>query len=279
MTAPIWILGAGYTGARVARLLLAAGHEIHVTARDPARLADLAASGAAVHRLDALDPAPALAAVAPGARVLHSIPSLERADGPFDPTALLVAALGDRPARLVLLSTTGVYGSLREVDEHSLPAPETRRQVVRLAAERAAASGPWSTLVLRPAAIYGPGRGVHASLRAGRYRLVGAGENFGSRIHVDDLAAVTAAALLADLEGAYPVADREPARAREVAAFAAGLLGLPLPPSVPKESVDETLRADRRVDGRAIFAALGVPLRYPGYREGIPAALAAERAG
>jgi nucleoside-diphosphate-sugar epimerase len=279
MSAPFWILGAGYTGARVARTLAAAGHEVHVTARDPARLADLAAAGVGVHRLEVLDPdavARTLGAVAPGARVLDSVPSLERAGAPFDPTPAIVAALGDRPSRLVLISTTGVYGAARFVDEHTAPAPETPRQRVRLEAERAAAAGPWSCLVLRPAAIYGPGRGVHAALRAGRYRLVGAGDNFGSRVHVDDLAALAVAGLSSDLAGAYPAADREPARAREVASFAAALLGLPLPPSVPPEAVDETLRADRRVDARAVFERLGVSLRYPSYREGIPAALAAE---
>lgn len=280
MSEPIWILGAGYTGARVARLLLAAGQEVHATARDPARLADLAAAGARVHPLDvddAVGVARTLASLHRGARVLHSVPSLERDGEPFDPTPVLVAALGDRPVRLVLFSTTGVYGEVREVDERTEPAPVTPRQRVRFAAERAVAACSCPTLVLRPAAIYGPGRGVHASLRAGRYRLVGAGDNFGSRIHVDDLAALAVAALRSDLAGAYPVADLAPARARDVAEFASALLGLPRPPSVPPEAVDETLRADRRVDGRAVFDALGVTLRYPSYREGIPAALAAER--
>ena len=52
-------------------------------------------------------------------------------------------------------------------------------------AEQAIAAGPWSTLILRPAAIYGPGRGVQVSLPLGEYHP---GENFVSRIHADDLA-------------------------------------------------------------------------------------------
>ena len=58
------VLGAGYTGERVAARLLAAGETVHVTARDPARLAHL--HGALPHRLDVADPASleALAGVA-----------------------------------------------------------------------------------------------------------------------------------------------------------------------------------------------------------------------
>jgi len=268
------VLGAGYTGARVARRLLDAGGTVYATARDPARLAGL--PGVHALRLDVGDPdsLAALADVVPaGVRVLHSLPVLEGPEGPFDPTPQLLAALGDRPARVVYLSTTGVYGAARVVDEHTPAAADGERTRLRLAAEEAVRAGPWSAMVLRPAAIYGPGRGVHVALAAGRYRLAGSGENFVSRIHVDDLAAIAAAALRSDAQGAFPVADDEPAPAREVAAFCAGLLGLPMPPSAPPETLHETLRADRRVDGRAVRRLLGVQLAHPGFREGIAASL------
>jgi len=249
------ILGCGYTGRRVAARLLARGETVWATTRDPSRLA---LPGARVLAYRAGDPLPA--AVPDGARVLHSIP-----DGPV--------ALPPGARRVVHLSSTGVYGSAPAVDEATSPAPVTGRQRARLEAERRAAAGPWTTLVLRPAAIYGPGRGVHEAVRAGRYRLVGDGSNATSRIHVDDLAALCVAALDAELEGAYPAADAGPAPAREVAAYCAALLGVPLPPSVPPADVHETLRFTRAVDGRAVLRALDVSLAYPTYREGIAAAL------
>lgn len=268
------VLGAGYTGERVAARLLAEGGTVHVTTRDPARLSHLA--GARVHRLDVTDPA-SLAAVAaavpPGVRVLHSVPVQEGPAGPSDPTPAILAALGGKPARVVYLSTTGVYGDAREVNEHTPAAPNSERTRLRLAAEEAVRVGRWSSLVLRPAAIYGPGRGVHVAIAQGRYRLAGDGGNFVSRIHVDDLAALAVAALRAEVEGAWPVADDEPARARDVAAWCAELLGLPLPPAAAPETLHETLRADRRVDGRAIRERLGVALAWPGFREGIAASL------
>src|SRR4029079_3898659 len=100
--------------------------------------------------------------------VLHSIPP----PGNSDPDAI-VTALGDRPKRLVYLSTTGVYGDQRDVSELSSPAPLHERHWQRLRVEEAVLNSGISSVVLRPAAIYGPGRGIHVSMAEGRFRLVG----------------------------------------------------------------------------------------------------------
>ena len=180
------------------------------------------------------------------------------------------------PARVVYLSTTGVYGATQNVNRQTLPAPVTERELLRVKAENAISRGPWTTLILRPAAIYGPRRGIHAAMRAGTFRLPEQPDNFVSRIHVDDLAAHAYAALCSSTEGAYPVADEEPCTSLEAAAFCAQLLGLPLPVRVPAASLGETRRADRKVDGSAIRSLLNVTLRYPTYKLGFPACLAEE---
>jgi hypothetical protein len=46
-----------------------------------------------------------------------------------------------------------------------------------------------------------------------------------------------------------------------------------MPVFVPIESVHDTRRADRRVDGSTIRKLLGIQLRFPSYRTGIPASL------
>jgi nucleoside-diphosphate-sugar epimerase len=247
----VLILGCGFTGERVARRLLARGVRVTGTARDPRRLQALGIPGVRLEDVPRV--------IEPGCRVLHSIPP----EGSPD----VLPLLGDAPARVVYLSTTGVYGAAREVDETTPPDASSERARVRLDAERAIASGPWSTLILRPAAIYGPGRGVQESVRRGTYPP---GENFISRIHVEDLAAIAEAALYSELTGAYPVADDEPCTSREIAEFCARLLRVPLPagPVAPPR-----IFGDRRVDGRAIRRLLGVELRYPSYRTGIPASL------
>jgi nucleoside-diphosphate-sugar epimerase len=195
---------------------------------------------------------------------LHSIPVLESGD----PTPTLLALLGKRIERIVYLSTTNVYGATVNVDEHTPAAPATESARLRLAAEHAVQAGPWSSLVLRPAAIYGPDRGVHVKMQRGEFRLPGDGSGYVSRIHVDDLATFVTAALDANVTGVYPIADDEPCTSVEIARFCANLLHVEMP--VPGLA---SRRTNRRVDGSAIRRALGVELRYPTYREGIRAAV------
>jgi nucleoside-diphosphate-sugar epimerase len=253
------ILGCGFTGSRVARSLRALGWETICTSR----------SGDAGFPLDVADPA-SLATlrsiIDPETWVLHSVP----VPGVID------ALRQCQPVRVVYLSTTGVYGATEKVDETTPPSPRTERELARAREENAVVSGPWEALVLRPAAIYGPGRGVHASMRAGTYSLAGDGGNFVSRIHVDDLAAHCVAGLLSRVTGAYPVADDEPCTSREIAEYCAGLLGMATPGSANPGLLGETRRANRRVDGSAIRRLLGIHLKYPSYREGIAACLEEE---
>lgn len=262
----VLILGGGYTGWRVAARLAAGGHHVKVTVRDAAKWAPVA--GVEMVEMTAGERMPRL--TRGGEAVLHSVPVVE---GPRDWTREILEAVGGEAGRIVYLSTTGVYGRQREVDETTPAAPETESARLRLAAEEMVLGGRWSGMVLRPAAIYGPGRGAQVSIPEGRFRLLGDGSNYVSRIHVDDLAALAEAALLSGVTGAWPVADEAPARSREVAEYVCGLLGCVMPPAARGEELHETRRADRRVDGRAVCRALGVELKYPDYRLGIRAAL------
>ena len=243
------------------------------TARSLGLLQGLIDRGLQAHRFDARNPESLSDIVSAGATVLHSIPTLTGDDGPYEATADILQALGKKPRRVVYLSTTGVYGSTSIVNEATPINPNTNRVRLRAAAESAVASGPWESLILRPAAIYGPGRGVQVALPAGKYRLPGDGSNYVSRIHVADLAAITAAALTSHLTGAYPVADDHPCTSLEIAAWVGRLLDVPVITGEAPDSLSETRRSDRRVDGRTIRKLLAVELEYPSYREGIPASL------
>jgi nucleoside-diphosphate-sugar epimerase len=249
--ARILIVGAGYTGSRAAVLLRAQGHHVLTTRRQGGDIPLTLPDTSPLNDLEGDD-----------WRVLWTAPETDGID-----------VLHGQASRVVYLSTTGVYGPARLVDENTPPAPSTDRTRLRLAAETPVLAGPWSSCVLRPAAIYGPGRGAHESIRIGRWKIAGDGSNYTSRIHVDDLAAISSAALLSDLPGAWPVADDEPSTNFEITCFCCDLLGLPLSPAAPAGTLDETRRADRRVDGRAVRLRLGVALRFPTYRIGVPAAL------
>lgn len=255
----ILILGCGYTGRRVAKRFLARGARVTATTRNPEGLAGLGTENIATSAL--------YTHVRPGMLVLHSIPP----DGPRD----LLGPLKGRVIRVVYLSSTAVYGTATLVDETTAVDFGTERAQMRLDAERDVASGPWSSLILRPAAIYGPGRGVQESIQRGEHSL---SNRFVSRIHVDDLAAHVESALLSQITGTYPVADEEPCTSREIAEFCARLLNLPVTstgqePRAGQAGCMPRFATNRRVDGSAIRRALGIQLTYPSYRVGVPAAV------
>ncbi len=293
------ILGCGYTGERVARLLLEDGERVIATVRREDAAAALrarigSAPGSApapgafeVRVADVFD-AKALAGWIPaGAIVVDSVPpDLERGPHGTHVARALARAGG---GRVLYLSSTGVYarGDGGWVDEDTPTAPEGTRGVARIVAEEvyftaaaAAAAAPVLEVVsLRIAAIYGPGRGVQARMLAGNYRVPGDGTNFVSRVHVDDLARVVAAAGRVQPlpRRVYVVGDDAPCRSREHADGVAALLGMPAPASVPIDELTplaaELGGANRRIRNTRLHDELGVTLAFPTWREGVPASL------
>lgn len=185
------------------------------------------------------------------------------------------------------LSTTGVYGDRGGgwVDETAALRPSTKRGIARVEAEAA-----WTELglplhIFRLAGIYGPGRGPFAKVRAGTARrIIKPGQIF-SRIHVEDIAQVMKASIDRPNPGAvYNVCDNDPQPPEVVIEAAARLLGLPVPEAVDFAEAEMTPMArsfyaeSKKVDNRRIREELGVVLKYPDYRTGLRAVLAAKEA-
>jgi nucleoside-diphosphate-sugar epimerase len=201
--------------------------------------------------------------------VVHTIPPL--ADGDRDWLHSFIRQF--EPRRVIYISATSIYGEQIDVDETTAPQPFGDKSVARYEEEQWLLEGPWRSLIVRPAAIYGPGRGVHEKIREGKLpRGAGsgiAGSSIVSRIHVDDLAAILEAAVHSDLQGAWPLADDRPCSGEEIAGFCARLLYLNLE-NAPLTTFPV---AGRRVDGRKIRELLGVELLYPNYESGILASV------
>ena len=181
------------------------------------------------------------------------------------------------------LSTTGVYGDRAGewVDEDSALQPNTDRGQRRVDAEAA-----WQQIVdlplhiFRLAGIYGPGRNAFESLKAGKaQRVIKQGQIF-SRIHVEDIAGVLLASINKSNPGRiYNMADDEPCPPQDVIAYAAELLGLPIPHDVPFEdaklsAMAKSFYADsKRVSNARVKNELGYELKYPNYRVGLKSLL------
>jgi nucleoside-diphosphate-sugar epimerase len=116
------------------------------------------------------------------------------------------------------------------------------------------------------------------NLRAGTARrIIKPGQVF-NRIHVDDIARVLAAAIDANgVHRIYNVSDDEPAPSQDVVAYAAELLGMPVPPEIAfadaglKDMAASFWAESKRVRNERIKRDLGVSLLYPTYREGLRA--------
>ena len=195
-----------------------------------------------------------------------------------------IAARRDQFEWVGYLSTTGVYGDHNGgwVDENTPLAPSTKRGQLRVAAE-----ADWQSLdlplhIFRLAGIYGPGRGPFSKVRNGTARrIIKDGQVF-SRIHVDDIAQVLAASIAQPNPGAiYNLCDDDPAPPQDVIAYAAELLGMPIPEAVAFADADMTPMArsfyaeSKKVRSDRIKDQLGVSLIYPDYRSGLHALLVA----
>ena len=272
-------LGHGYSAARFAASL-PADWRVLGTARSAARAAAMAAAG--VQPVDWGDRAAVAAAIAAASHVLVSAPP----DAAGDP--VLARHAGDLAAARGIawvgyLSTTGVYGDRQGawVDEDSARTPAGERGRWRVAAEDAWLASGLPVHAFRLAGIYGRGRSAFDRLRAGTaQRVVKPGQVF-SRIHVDDIAAALLASVARPAPGrAYNLADDEPAPPQDVVAFAAGLLGVAVPPEVPIEAAGLSPLArsfyavSKRVSNRRMKEELRVELAYPDYRAGLRAILA-----
>ncbi len=273
------ILGCGYVGTRLADALLADGERVRVCARRVDRLAALQVVGAELHSFDATK-SRAFGPALHGLRspvVVYSIPPLGNV-----PAGEAIRRAGDAAmtvgaSRFVYLSSTAVYGPNSDdapVDEESsimLTDPDAAARISEESAVETARLSGLQTVVLRLAAIYGPGRGVRERLRAGKYHLVDEGAHFFSRVHVDDIVAVVRAAVKRAPQGAlYCVADDRPTTQREYAEWLCARLQLPLPPSVASLAPGVRARRvrNRRVSNAKLKRELCYSLIYPSYVEG-----------
>ena len=261
---PVVVVGLGFTGLRLARKL-AGQRPVFGATRNPDRFEGL--------KKRALIVANFRSDVFPlGSIVVHTIPPI---DDP-DQTRVHEFLNAIEPRRIVYISATSVYGDQHLVEATSLALPSTPPGVRRRAEEMWIEAGPWTSLILRAAAIYGPGRGAHRRLQMPGLEVPDSmaksrvPSGMVSRIHVDDLVELAKAGIDSDVIGAYPVADRLPCSTEEILRWSAEFIG------VPYSEAPLSLTAGRAVDGTKIREVLGVPLKYPDYREGIPQCLREE---
>jgi nucleoside-diphosphate-sugar epimerase len=292
MTA-VLIIGCGDVGRHVAAAERAAGETVTALARSAPSAARLGALGLQVVRGDLDDPGSLAGLPTLGARVYYFAPP--PSSGTTDPrlrhflAAIAPAAL---PARIVLISTSGVYGDCHGewVTEARPPRPDADRARRRLDAEQMLLR--WgeqqgvAVVILRVPGIYGPGRLPEKRLRAREPVLREQESPWSNRVHIDDLARACRAAAQRGRPGAvYNISDGHPTTMTDYFNRVADALGLERPPQISLAQARTELSAgmqsylaeSKRLDNRRMREDLGVELRYPDLVQGLAACLAGER--
>ncbi|WP_147104277.1 SDR family NAD(P)-dependent oxidoreductase [Nesterenkonia populi] len=258
------LVGCGKVGTRLAERLIADGGEAfglrRTTASLPSSIIPLA--------VDLLSPPP-VSLPQVDTMVITITPSIGGSDHPDGyATALkhLAEALPSPPERTVMVSSTGIFdgpGRAEPISEADPAAPVTPR-AERLLEGEALAKQLFGAHIVRPAGIYGPGRGM-------RLRKVLSGESVQyarrtNRIHETDLVSILHAMLThpSPPELLHAV-DQHPAPLGEVVTFIADLLALSPPPRITPEEPSGNVFDGSRLSGW--FGELQFPSYQDGYRQ------------
>jgi nucleoside-diphosphate-sugar epimerase len=194
---------------------------------------------------------------------------------------------GEEPAKVVYISTSGVYGDCAgaSVDEKTEPNPQSARGKRRLHGERLFQS--WGkergveVVVLRVTAIYALDRLPVMQLKSGQPVLREEESHPTNRIHADDLSRICLAALERGKDGeVYNVSDGSCGTMTGYFNAAADALGLPRPAQVTMEEARRVMTPlmisyfteSRVVDSRKMLEQLGVTLLYPDLESGLKGA-------
>jgi nucleoside-diphosphate-sugar epimerase len=299
--------GTGVVGRRLVPQLVANGHEVTATTRDPDKsglLHRLGAEAAVMDGLDAVSVGEAVAAARPEA-IVHQMtaivgkPDFKHFDRWFATTNrlrtegtdhLLAAARATGVSTFVAQSYASWNGIRQgawvktEEDpldpENGTVAHPIAMAIRHLEDEVLKANG----AALRYGGLYGPGATDDQVelVRRRQFPLVGGGTGYSSWVHVDDAARATVLAVEQQVKGVFNIVDDEPAPVSQWLPYLAECAGAKSPRRVPRW-LARMLAGDVAVtimtQGRGFSNAkarheLGWELRYPSWRQGFREGLA-----
>jgi len=284
------IIGCGDIGTRIAGLLQTRSNSISTVyglIRDPARAAKLRDLGCEPILADLQQPESLKGLPLEGATLMYLAPPPRTGREDTHLRHLLASIQSTAlPEKMVLLSTTAVYGDCHGewITEQTPAHPETERGWRRLDAETQTRH--WCTqyavpyVILRVGGIYGPGRWPLERLRQGLPILKEAESPFTNRIHQDDLAAICIVAAERGGQGEiYNIADGRPGNMSGYFKAVAQAFGLPSPPEIGLSEAQQVmtpgmlsyLHESRRIDNRKLTNDLGIVLQYPDLAAGLAA--------
>lgn len=291
--AGVCIAGCGDIGQRVAQLWLARSVPVMGLVVSEDSLSRLSAHHIPAQLSDFNDPTVDLPTLSKASLIYYFTPPPPSGMVDTRVTHFLKALSrqADKVARIVAISTTGVYGDCagERVQETRPPAPQAERARRRLDMETQLRN--WcdehqvALIILRVGGIYGPGRLPLQRIKEGVPVLHPELAPSTNRIHADDLADIcVAAAHVAHAFRIYNISDGSDSNMTEYFFTLADYFHLPRPPAVGWQEAEQSiskgmlsyLRESRRVDNTRMLKELMPKLRYPNLLAGLASCRADE---
>jgi nucleoside-diphosphate-sugar epimerase len=296
----VFVTGAtGFVGKAIVKALLKREHEVVGLVRDAKKANALEKLGVTLVVGDMLEPASYEHVVPTVDGVIHAaqypiqgrftkqkIGQMEQAD--ILMTRTLSQACLQHNKTFVYTSSTLTYGDHadRWITEqeplHAPPIAEGHEQLVKelLPLHR---DQHLHVIIIAPGWVYGPGglfkQSFYDTQQKGQLSVFGAGKNYWSPIHVDDLAAAYALAVESEAYGEiYNVVDDQPLSQREIVNLFTDAMGVKRVGSMPPWFLKlllggplvDSLVISFRVKNEKVKQALGWQPRYATFKEGIP---------
>jgi len=283
---PIFIVGCGGVGLRVAERWIEQGITPSALVRSSASAARLLQQGITpvVGDLDVAETLQNLPLSGAWLYYFAPPPISGTVDSRITSFIDGLRSLQTPPLGIVYISTSGVYGDCQGawVDEDAELAPVTDRSKRRLDAEQqlqswGQASGV-AVIVLRVGGIYGPDRLPLKRLQRQEPVLEPHLSPYSNRIHIDDLVTVLMAAVKKGRAGrVYNVCDDAPSTMSDYFFAVADAVGLARPAAVDMQQAESVMTAamlsylteSRRMVNRRLHDELGVTLAYPDLASGL----------
>lgn len=272
MSRKILILGCGYVGTALARLLRAKGDHVTGWVRSEESAAPLRAEGLTIHVGDIGNVADWESLPTNFDVAIHCASS--NRSGPEVYASVYLEGLKNLvhhlpEARLLFTSSTSVYAQTDGAVVTELSPAEPTTETGKILREAEQFGLEHTVTILRLAGIYGPGRGVLISrLKRGEAVIEGDGTRWINQIHRDDAAAALAHAIdSTEPAEIYNVTDNEPVSYLTFFQWACTALGKPLPPFGPVNTARKRGVTHKRVSN-AKLRATGWQPQFPTFREG-----------
>lgn len=284
--AHVYIAGCGDIGRRVARRWQAKGLPVTGLVNSTSSLNTLKERKVKAVQVDLDDESPVFPALAANSLIYYFVPPPSQGvvDSRCQHFLLALSAQVVKPKRIVVISTTGIYGdcggALINEEQPANPMVDRARrrydmeQQLKHWCEQHAVE----LIILRVGGIYGPQRLPIKRVREGIPVLDEVLAPKTNRIHEEDLADICVAAARVDFDfRIYNVSDGSNSNMTEYFYILADHFNLPRPPAVDWQEAERVmskgmlsyLKESRRIDNARMLKELEITLSYPSLETGL----------